>query len=111
MVEATHWEEETQPDFVKHYATAWESGKVMVVCIDKLTCVRMHELIKKHWQMRIVALEAELADAPDEQEEIYRRRQLAWMRKRRWRWWLARNRARWKSSGSGSSISGLTGDC
>ena len=37
-------------DFVKHYSTAWESGKVMVVCIDKLTCVRMYELIKKHWQ-------------------------------------------------------------
>jgi len=52
----------------------------MVVCIDKLTCVRMHELIKKHWQMRVRALEAELSDAPDEQEEIYRRRQLAWMR-------------------------------
>ena len=67
-------------DFVEHYATAWENGKVMVVCIDKLTCVRMYNLIMKYWRMRIRALEAELADVPDEQEEIYRQRQLAWMR-------------------------------
>ncbi len=29
-------------DFVRHYSTAWESGKAMLVCIDKVTCVRMH---------------------------------------------------------------------
>jgi len=28
-------------DFVEHYSTAWESGKAMFVCIDKVTCVRM----------------------------------------------------------------------
>jgi len=27
-------------DLVRHYSTAWESGKVMLVCIDKITCVR-----------------------------------------------------------------------
>ena len=30
-------------DFVQHYSTAWETGKAMLVCIDKVTCVRMHK--------------------------------------------------------------------
>ena len=28
-------------DFVEHCATRWESGKSMLVCIDKITCARM----------------------------------------------------------------------
>ena len=67
-------------DFVQHYATAWESGKAMLVCIDKVTCVRMHALITRHWAERIAALERELKRAADEQEEIYLRRQIDWMR-------------------------------
>lgn len=70
-------------DFVQHYSTAWETGKAMLICIDKITCVRMHKLIEFHWDQRIRALERELAAAADEQEEQYRRRQLAWMRETR----------------------------
>jgi type I restriction enzyme R subunit len=66
-------------DFVEHYSTAWESGKAMLVCIDKLTCVRMYTLIEKYWGARIAELAADLSNAPDEQEAIYRRRQIAWM--------------------------------
>ena len=36
-------------DFVLHYSTAWETGKAMLVCIDKITCVRMHRLIEFYW--------------------------------------------------------------
>ena len=39
--------EQIARDFVTHYSKAWESGKVMLVCIDKLTCVKMHNLIQK----------------------------------------------------------------
>ena len=67
-------------DFVEHYSTAWESGKAMLVCIDKLTCVRMYNLIDTYWKARIAELEADVSDAADEQEEIYRMRQIAWMR-------------------------------
>ena len=70
-------------DFVRHYSTAWESGKAMLVCIDKITCVRMYNLIVKHWDERIRELEAELGTAADEQEEVYRRRQIDWMRETR----------------------------
>jgi type I restriction enzyme R subunit len=46
-------------DFVEHYTTGWESGKAMLVCIDKLTCVKMHGLIEKHWAARISQLEVQ----------------------------------------------------
>ena len=70
-------------DFVRHYSTAWETGKAMLVCIDKITCVRMHGLIERYWRERIGELEAEHAKAPGEQEAIYLRRQIAWMRETR----------------------------
>ncbi len=67
-------------DFTEHFSTRWESGKAMLVCIDKITCVRMYELIAARWNARIAALEAALPTAADEQEEQDRRRQIAWMR-------------------------------
>jgi type I restriction enzyme R subunit len=70
-------------DFVEHYSTAWETGKAMLVCIDKITCVRMYNLITKYWEKRIKKLEAELPTVSDEQEEVYRKRQIAWMRETR----------------------------
>lgn len=66
-------------DFVQHYSTAWENGKAMLVCIDKITCVRMHKLIEFYWHERIRELEAELSEAADEQDEQYRQRQIEWM--------------------------------
>ena len=67
-------------DFVKHYSTAWETGKAMLVCIDKVTCVRMHRLIEFYWQERIRQNESELSTLNDEQEEIYAQRQIKWMK-------------------------------
>ena len=67
-------------DFVQHYSTAWESGKSMLICIDKVTCVRMHKLIEFYWGERIKKLEQERAQTNDEQEATYLKRQIAWMR-------------------------------
>ena len=39
-------------DFVRHYSAAWETGKAMLVCIDKVTCVRMLGLIERCWRKR-----------------------------------------------------------
>lgn len=66
-------------DFVEHYSTEWESGKAMFVAIDKITTVRMYDLIEKYWKERTVALEKELAKCADEQDVAQRERQLAWM--------------------------------
>jgi type I restriction enzyme R subunit len=70
-------------DLVRHYSTAWESGKAMLVCIDKITCVRMYNLIAKYWEERLRKLKTDLSKAGDEQEEVYRRRQIDWMRETR----------------------------
>lgn len=70
-------------DFVEHYAKAWETGKAMLVCIDKITCVKMYNLIEKYWQQKINQLEASLSSITDEQEEIYRQRQILWMKETR----------------------------
>ena len=67
-------------DFVRHYSTAWESGKAMLVCIDKLTCVAMHDRIASLWKARIGELETALNRADDEQEVQFLQRQIAWMR-------------------------------
>jgi len=70
-------------DFVVHYSTAWETGKAMLVCVDKVTCVRMYDLITKYWDERITELESKLPQAADEQEEIYLIRQIKWMKESR----------------------------
>jgi type I restriction enzyme R subunit len=67
-------------DFVEHYSTEWESGKAMFVAIDKVTAVRMHQLIRQYWEGRIVELENQLAATNDEQEVANRQRQIEWMR-------------------------------
>ncbi|MFA5028711.1 MAG: type I restriction enzyme endonuclease domain-containing protein, partial [Candidatus Methylomirabilota bacterium] len=70
-------------DFVEHYSNAWESGKAMLVCIDKVTCVRMYELVERYRQERIQILEGGLPATRDEQEEIFCRRRIDWIRETR----------------------------
>jgi type I restriction enzyme R subunit len=47
-------------DFVEHCSVRWESGKSMVVCIDKITCARMYQRIIPRWRDKIAQLKAEL---------------------------------------------------
>ena len=68
-------------DFVKHYAEGWESGKAMFVCIDKITCVRMYDLIQKYWEEHYQQLTAERDKLGDDQELAQRNHQLQWMAK------------------------------
>lgn len=68
-------------DFVQHYSTAWESGKTMLVCIDKITCARMHRLIDFYWREHIQKLEQEHID--DEQEQQFLMRKIIWMKETR----------------------------
>ena len=70
-------------DFVAHYSKSWESGKAMLVCIDKITCVQMYKLISKYWNEQITKLEAELPSAYDEQDATYALRRNTWMRETR----------------------------
>lgn len=66
-------------DFVEHYTTSWESGKAMFICIDKLTCVRMHELIRQYWvQKEEETEESWKMAAGEEKEQLFNK--LNWMK-------------------------------
>lgn len=45
-------------DFVEHCSTRWETGKSMLVCIDKITCARMFQRIEPRWQAKLARLRA-----------------------------------------------------
>ena len=70
-------------DFVQHYSTQWETGKAMFICIDKITCVRMHDFIARYWEERIATLKKKINAAPYVQEGAQYRHQLAWMQETR----------------------------
>jgi type I restriction enzyme R subunit len=84
--------EQIADDFVEHCANRWQTGKFMLVCVDKLTCGRVHELILPRWRAKtdrvragVLQLEIELAAAVDaEQADVSQRLRtarahLAWM--------------------------------
>ena len=80
-------------DFIEHYSTRWQTGKSMLVCIDKVTCARMFQRIEPRWRAKLARLqnqipetEAALAAAtdPDVRERLVwqlesLRRQVQWM--------------------------------
>lgn len=79
-------------DFVEYCSVRWESGKSMIVCIDKITCARMYQRIVPRWQAKIAQLKGELptretalviagADEKEiRQKELYKLKgRIAWM--------------------------------
>lgn len=47
-------------DFVEHCSTRWEAGKSLFVCIDKITCARMHQRIMRRWRAKAAEVRAVL---------------------------------------------------
>lgn len=66
-------------DFVRHYSDLWTSGKAMFVCLNKVTCVRMYDMVQKYWAEEIARLEKERKIAV-QQEAQELDRKLAWMK-------------------------------
>ena len=68
--------EKIATDFVEHCATRWQSGKSMLVCIDKITCARMLNLIVPRWQAKAAdvrsAAEAKRGEAEAASDESVR---------------------------------------
>ena len=68
--------EKIAADFVEHCATRWQSGKSMLVCIDKITCARMLQLIVPRWQAKAAdvrsAAEAKRGEAEAASDESVR---------------------------------------
>ena len=79
--------EKVAADFVEHCTTRWESGKAMLVCIDKITCARMHQLIAPMWQAKLETVkgtdipkaEAALAACTDESERDAKKKRVDWL--------------------------------
>jgi len=74
-------------DFVEYCATRWESGKSMLVCIDKITAGRMYQRIIPRWQAKLAKVEAaipkkksELAARVEEGQRDAAAKELAWLR-------------------------------
>ena len=65
-------------DFVKHYSDLWTSGKAMFVCLNKVTCVRMYDMVQKYWAAEIAALKGRIKQAT-QQEAQELKRKLQWM--------------------------------
>ncbi len=42
-----------QRTFVEHYSDLWTSGKGDVVCLNKVTCVRMYNYVQEYWRAKI----------------------------------------------------------
>lgn len=66
-------------DFVRHYSDLWTSGKAMVVCYNKVTCVRMYNYVQEYWQKEIEALEKLISNSTYQQEVQELKRKLEWM--------------------------------
>src|SRR5439155_18530491 len=43
-------------DFVEHCSTRWQTGKSMLVCVDKITCARMFQRIEPRWKAKLAEL-------------------------------------------------------
>lgn len=101
---------EIAQDFVEHYSVGGQNGKAMLVCIDKITCVRMQEIIAEKWKAKIAELEKDLEKLADEQDIMDLERKLNWMRETIMAVVVSEEQERWINSANGIWISSPTAD-
>lgn len=79
VITADHRLDKLAEDFVEHCSRRWQTGKSMLVCIDKITCARMYQCTMPLWQAKLNELKAQIPDKeaalsaatdPDEQERL-----------------------------------------
>ena len=66
-------------DLVAHYTKRWQTGKAMLVCLDKLTAVRMHSLIDLYWKQAIAQQQNRVKQATDDQALFEQQKYLDWL--------------------------------
>jgi len=67
-------------DIVWHFCNRGYKGKGMFVALDKLTAVKMYDLITKHWGEYIKDFEKQILKNEDEQDALVKRRELKWIK-------------------------------
>jgi type I restriction enzyme R subunit len=66
-------------DFVEHCTARWESGKSMLVCIDKVTCARMYKLIVPRWEVKLAAVRVAVEREDDPAQRSRLEAQARWI--------------------------------
>ena len=66
-------------DFAEHYSELWTAGKAMFVCVNKVTCVRMYNMVQKYWGDKISELQNEIENV-SQQEALEIQRKIDWMK-------------------------------
>jgi len=56
--------EKVAEDLVSHFMGRKQSGKGMVICIDKVTAVKMYDKVQKYWKAYLGDLKGQLAAMP-----------------------------------------------
>lgn len=68
-------------DAVWHFCNRGYKGKGMFIALDKLTAVRMYDLITHHWKITVEQLEKEVAKGKyGDQELLAKNRELQWIK-------------------------------
>jgi len=68
-------------DVVWHFCNRGYKGKGMFIALDKLTAVRMYDLITYHWKLYVEQLEKEVAKGKyGDQEMLEKSRELLWIK-------------------------------
>ena len=68
-------------DAVWHFCNRGYKGKGMFIALDKLTAVRMYDLIVHHWKLTIEQIEKDLAKGKyGDQEMLEKSRELQWIK-------------------------------
>jgi type I restriction enzyme R subunit len=67
-------------DFAGHYCDLWTSGKAMMVCYNKVTCVMMYNYVQEYWQKEMKQLEQAIEKCNSQQEMQEMQRKLEWMK-------------------------------
>ena len=56
-------------DLVRHFSERGFRGKAMAISIDKATAVRMFDKVRAHWTRHLEALQQELSELPEDEDE------------------------------------------
>lgn len=73
--------EDIAKDVVWHFCNRGYKGKGMFIALDKLTAVRMYDLITFYWKQSITALEKEINKGKyGDQESLEKSRELEWIK-------------------------------
>lgn len=80
ILTARHRLKSIATDIVQHFCNRGYKGKAMVVCIDKLTAVKMYNYITEAWTDYIVLAEKKIPKIDDDQELLAMAQNLQWIK-------------------------------